>query len=127
MATRDAKVIGYFAYLSPMEVVCTDVDACVVSGSSSAMQDYLAEIRPAGAAETKVKKTRFGEILEGLQLGAAYAFDEESYGRFYPLALEAGLPVEPADFEGSHRQGDRFFTVRLSGPGERGRGPTTTR
>jgi hypothetical protein len=125
MVTRDAKVVGYFAYLSPMEVVCTDVDACVVSGSSSAMQDYLAEIRPAGAAAASVRKARFGEILKGLQLGAAYAFDKESYGRFYPLALEAGIPVGAADFTDPRHQGTRFVTVRLSGPRERGRGPTT--
>ncbi len=30
-------MIGYVAYLSPMQVVCTDVDACVVSGSSEVM------------------------------------------------------------------------------------------
>ena len=35
------KVIGYFAYLSPTRVVCTDVDACVVSGSGRAMASQL--------------------------------------------------------------------------------------
>jgi hypothetical protein len=49
MPERDAKVVGYFAYLSPMQVVCTDVDACVVSGSSGAIGAYLAELHPAGA------------------------------------------------------------------------------
>lgn len=114
MPQRDAKVVGYFAYLSAMQVVCTAVDACVVSGSSGAMEAYLAEIHPGGAAKATVKKTRFGEILQGLQLGAAYAFDRESYARFYPLALEAGLPVATADFEEQSRPGSRFFTVRLA-------------
>jgi hypothetical protein len=49
-----------------------------------------------------------------LELGGAYAFDRESYARFYPLALEAGIPVEAADFEGQRQQGERFFTVRLA-------------
>ncbi len=114
MADRDTKVIGYFAYLSLGQVVCTDVDACVVSGSSRTMEEYVAEIDPHSAVKATVRKTRFGEIVRGLHLGAAYGFDRESYGRFYPLALEAGIPVAPADFEGQRHQGGRFFTVRLA-------------
>jgi hypothetical protein len=89
MAYDDTRVIGYFAYLSPTECVCTDVDACVVSGSSDAMEQYVAEVHPQARREAVVKKTRLRDILRGLQLGAAYAFDRESYGRFLPLAREA--------------------------------------
>lgn len=113
MAQHDQKVVGYFAYLTRMQVVCTGGDACVVSGSSSAMEAYLAELHPAAATKATVKKTRFGEVLQGLQLGAAYAFDKESYARFYPLAAAAGLPVENADFDDPSRQATRFLTVRL--------------
>jgi hypothetical protein len=112
MAQRDSRVIGYFAYLSPEEVVCTDVDACVVSGSSTAMEEYLAEMHPGRTPVATVRKTRFGEILRGLEMGAAYAFDKESYARFYPLALEAGIPVGAADFDEHREAGGRFFTVR---------------
>jgi len=113
VAGRDTKVIGYFAYLSAMEVVCADVDACIISGSRQALVQYVSEVNPNEAARATVKKTRFGEILRGLELGAAYAFDRESYARFYPLALEVGLPVEAADFEEQKRRGGGFFTVRL--------------
>jgi hypothetical protein len=113
MARRDSQVIGYFAYLSPTQVVCTDVDACLVSGSSGAMEEYVAELHPHRNAAATVRKTRFGEILRGLELGAAYAFDKESYSKFYPLALEAGIPVAAADFAGQRASGNRFFTVRL--------------
>jgi len=114
MPRRDSKVVGYFAYFSPAQVVCTDVDACVVSGSREAMEAYLAEAYPHTASKATVKKTRFGEILTGLQLSAAYGFDKESYARFYPLAIEAGLPVAAADFDDAKRhQLGRFFTVRL--------------
>lgn len=114
MSERETKVVGYFAYLSPTQVVCSDVDACVVSGSIKAMEEYLAEIDPLGAPKATVKKTRFGEIRRGLQLGAAYAFDKESYARFYPLAVEAGMPVAAAGFEEQSSQAGRFFTVRLA-------------
>ena len=110
MARHDTRVIGYFASLSPTDVVCADTDACVVAGSSEAMAQYLGEVAP-GAANATVRKTRFVDILRGLELGAAYAFDKESYSRFYPLAQEAGLAVRPADFDSQH--GRRFFTVRL--------------
>ena len=112
MRGPETRVIGYFAYTSPMEVVCTDVDACIVSGSFGAMRKYVAELDPQNLSRTTIKKTRFGEILQGMQLGAAYAFDEESYARFYPLAADAGLAVQPADFEEQRRHGNRFLTVR---------------
>ena len=74
------------------------------------MWQYVLELRPQGASGHTVRKTRFGEILRGLGLGAAYAFDEESYGRFLPLGREEGLALAEADF-GKHEQ--RFFTVEL--------------
>lgn len=114
MAQHDQKVVGYFAYLTRMQVVCTGGDACVVSGSSSAMEAYLAELHPAGASKATVKKTRFGDMVQGLRLGAAYAFDKESYSRFYPLAISAGLPVEKADFDDPSRHTTRFLTLRLA-------------
>ena len=106
--------MGYFAFMSPMEVVCTDVDACVVAGSRAAMEGYVAEAHPHQAEQTTVKKTRFSEILRGLHMGAGYGFDEESYAKFYRLARKAGLPVGKADFAAGREQGARFFTVRLS-------------
>ena len=108
---RRSKVIGYFAYLSPEQVVCTG-DACVVSGSESSMQNYLKELNPNRTAKPTIRKTRFGEILDGIGLGGAYAFDAEAYTRFYPLAREEGLDVVDAEFESAKKSGDRFFILR---------------
>jgi hypothetical protein len=113
MARIKSPVIGYFAYFPPMDAICTDVDACVIAGSREAMENYLAESHPSRASEATVRKTTFKEILSGMKLGAGYGFDRESYGRFYPLARKAGLPVEEADFDEGLRKGVRFFTVRL--------------
>jgi hypothetical protein len=115
MGNRDQKVIGYFAFASPTDVVCTGEagDACVISGSTQAMKTFLTEIDPQRQISHRIKKTRFGEILRGLTLGAAYAFDEESYARFYPLALEEGLQVAEANFAEMQPKGYRFFTVQL--------------
>jgi hypothetical protein len=112
MADRSRKVIGYFAFSSPSEVVCTG-DACVITGSVQAMKAFLLEIDPYGQKNHTVKKTNFGEILRGLKLGAAYGFDEESYKKFYPLAHKEGLPVSEANFVEMKRKGFRFITVQL--------------
>ena len=114
MANYSRKKIGYFAFASPTEVVCTG-DACVISGSVRAMKAFLSEINPDGQKGHAIKKTTFGEILRGLKLGAAYGFDEESYKKFYPLARKEGLPVEKADFDGMKVKAFRFFTVQLKG------------
>ena len=115
MADRSRKVIGYFAYASPTEVVCTGDagDACVISGSVRAMKAFLSEIDQDRQKGHTVKKTSFGEILRGLKLGASYGFDEESYKKFYPLARKEGLPVSEADFDAMKPKGFRFFTVQL--------------
>jgi hypothetical protein len=108
------SVIGYFAYRSRLDVVCVDGDACLIGASEMAMKAYVTEFDSANAAGATIRKTRFREIFRGLRLGAAYAFDESAYSRFYPLALEAGLPVSIADFEAAKADGSRFFTVRLT-------------
>ncbi len=77
------------------------------------MKGYL-ETTTAGSRErTRIKKTRFGEILNGLELGAAYAFDKESYSRFQPLAKKAGVPVSPQDFSGTSPTGMHFVRVQV--------------
>jgi len=112
MSSRYTKVIGYFAYASPTQVVCTG-DACVISESERSMREYILEIDPENVNKRTIKKTRFGEIVKGIRLGAAYAFDEESYRKFYPLAIQEGFNVAEADFESQKSEGNRFFTVQL--------------
>ena len=115
MANPNRNIIGYFAFASPTEVVCTGDrgDACVISGSIQAMKAFLSEIDPYGQKKHTVKKTRFGEIMKGLKLGAAYGFDQKAYKKFYPLAKKKGLPVEKANFEEMKDKDLRFFTVQL--------------
>ena len=115
MAGRSRKIIGYFAFASPTEVVCTGDrgNACVISGSVRAMKAFLKEIDPHDQKRHIVKKTRFGEILRGLNLGAAYGFDEEAYKKFYPLARKEGLPVGEANFNEMEDKNFQFFTVQL--------------
>jgi len=47
---------------------------------------------------TTIKKIRFGEIVQGINKGAPYSFDEQSYNRFYPLANKVGFSLKEEDF-----------------------------
>jgi hypothetical protein len=107
-------VIGDFAYTPPVHAVC-DGDACVIAGSEARMKRYVEAIASGSFKETRIKKTRFGEILKGLKLGGAYAFDEEAYKRFHPLAEKAGLPMTPQDFSGPSPTGMHFVRIQLAG------------
>ena len=113
MSQNDSKVIGFFAYASRNDVLCTEGAACIIAGSKESMVNYLKEFDPTNIKKHTIKKTRFGEIMQGLHYGAAYAFDEESYGCFYPLAREEGLDVQQADFQKEQLKGNRFFTVQI--------------
>jgi hypothetical protein len=115
--THSNTVIGFFAYRSRAEVVCVNVDACLIAGSEEAMRTYLDELGGSGSTRPTIRKTRFGEIIQGMRLGASYAFDEAAYARFYPLARDIGLPVSVADFSRAKAAGDRFFTVQIAGGG----------
>ena len=93
----DGKVIGYFAYASKTEVFC-DGDACVIIGSDADLRTYMSDLGIVDGISPTVKKTRFGEIMRGMSVGAAYAFDETAYNRFYPLARREGYDLGPENF-----------------------------
>ena len=112
MSKNYSKVIGFFAYRTKAEVVCSD-EACVIAGSHAAMKDYIVELFSDGLERTTIRKTRFGEILQGMKIGADYAFDEESYSRFYPLAIEEGLNAPKIDFKKDMKDGDRFLVIKI--------------
>ena len=113
MALNDhTRVIGYFAYASPTHVVC-DGDACIVAGSEARMKRYLEAAESSSQSDTRIKKTRLGEILNGLELGGAYAFDEEAFNRFQPLAEKAGLARAPQDFSGPTPTGRHFVRIQI--------------
>lgn len=91
------KVIGVFAFLSPTEVLCDGV-ACLIMGSEEKFRKHVIELKLEDLDNHTIKKTRFGEIMKGIELGAEYCFDEEAYNRFYPLAGRNGLNLGPKDF-----------------------------
>ena len=112
---RDADdanlVVGFFA--SDGTTVMCDGDACVISGSSQDMQRIVERLAPTRRRAMTVRKTTFGEIWQGLQMGAAYAFDEQAYEAFRPLANRAGWPLAEEDFSDPGPLGYHFVRVQL--------------
>lgn len=107
---ESTKVIGYFAYTKSIYAYC-DGDACIIAGSDELMKRYLQKV-PNAIQEYTVKKTRFGEIIEGIRKGAAYAFDEEAYGRFISCAKSnaiEGLPTNDMFLEPTAYDSDMHF------------------
>ncbi len=107
----DSKVIGYFAFRSPTTVIC-DGDACVISGSEQDMKNYIKSVFPESSKKITIKKTRFGEIVKGMKMGAPYAFDEQSYNRFYLLANKIGFDLKEEDFSDKAETGYHFVVIR---------------
>jgi hypothetical protein len=92
-----SKVVGYFSYSHSGDVLC-EGDACIIAGTEERMRLYIKRVSKKGERDT-IKKTRFGEIMNGLRQGGAYAFDEESYSRFFDLAKINGMDFFPAKEE----------------------------
>jgi len=89
-------LIGYIAALQ-LDVLC-DGDACIVIGSKFKFKSHLANNDQTRDKDYALKKAWFDDILTGIQYGAAYAFDQEAYRLFLPLAQRAGLDLKQEDF-----------------------------
>lgn len=111
---NEKKVIGCFAHIGKMDVMCVDVDACLIADSQEKMEEYIkgTEMDEGKKRKFQIKKTRFGEIMAGIKLGAAYSFDENAYERFYPLAKENGIELKEWDSEEAKKEGKKYLTVR---------------
>ena len=110
MKKPNKKVIGYFA-ASKGGDVAWDGPACIVAGSYKTLKAYLDITAPKSSAEMKIRKTWFSDIMTGMKMGGAYAFDRESYGKFAPLAREAGMDCEDFDFKPDADGGMKFCTI----------------
>ena len=106
------KVIGYFAYNS-RNALC-DGDACIIAGSEEKIKSHLEKVSKINEKDI-IRKTRFGEIIEGLKRGGAYAFDEESYGRFLHLAKINGMDnlPEPEVLSNTPSQSMDFIRIQI--------------
>ena len=93
MTDKATRVLGYIAVVPGGINVLCDGDSCVITGSEKAMRHYISVALVGPAAGYRITKARYGHVLEAMQMGGAYSFDEESFSRFVPLAGEDGIDV----------------------------------
>ena len=93
-----------------MNVLC-DGDACIITGIPEGMQGVLERLAPRRRNAMSVRKTTFGEIWQGLEMGGAYAFDQQAYEVFRPLAGRAGRPLAEEDVSDPGPTGLHFVRV----------------
>jgi hypothetical protein len=81
------------------------------------MKSYLHKLLDNGDNRDVIKKTRFGEIINGMKQGGAYAFDQEAYNNFLSFAklnkIE-GLP-DNNGFLDKSEVGLNFIRIQLIG------------
>jgi hypothetical protein len=109
-----SKFIGYFSYTNSGTVLC-EGDACIIAGTEERMQTYLNR-SPNHGEKDIIKKTRFGEIMSGLGQGGSYAFDEESYSRFFDLltmnGIGDGFPAKSSFSKNRPADGIQFVIIK---------------
>jgi hypothetical protein len=106
----EKSIIGYFAFTRNGHVAC-DGTACLVAGSYKSMKHFLAKSHPLQAANHKILKTTYGEIRTGMKMGAAYAFDAQSYARLKTLAHADGIDLPDANFLPEHPGEIKLMTI----------------
>ena len=97
MKSIHRKVVGYFATRTGTMYILCDGDACLIAGSEKSLNRYIIKLAGDNPADYHIKKTRFGEIIQGMQLGGVYTFDKKAYNKFLPLAKAEGLNM--VDFQ----------------------------
>jgi hypothetical protein len=85
---NDHKVIGFVSIRKDKSGIFTDGPACVIAGSDEQMRGYILTEAPSSLDECEIKKTRLGEVIRGLGLGAEYQFDNISFKRFQEAIKE---------------------------------------
>ena len=118
MKDRLKKVVGYFAIRTgTMDIVC-DGDACVIAGSHKAFSKYISKLTDDNPVDYSIKKTRYGEILQGMRMGGVYTFDNKAYNKFLPLAKADGMPFAEFKIEDDpipHKDAVRLMRVKWFG------------
>ncbi len=93
MKDRLKKVVGYFAIRRGSPNLLCDGEACVIAGSQQLMTWYIVKLAGDEPSNYQVKKTRYSEIMKGMQMGGIYSFDQKAYNKFLPILKAEGKNI----------------------------------
>ncbi len=86
-------MVGHFAIRRGSPNLLCDGEACVIAGSQQLMTRYIVKLAGDSPSNYQVKKTRYGEIMKGMQMGGIYSFDQKAYNKFLPLLKAEGKNI----------------------------------
>ena len=114
MNHKYGKIVGYYAnYKGTQDLLC-DGDSCVIAGSADAMKVYIRKLAQDNPKDYHIRKTRFAEIMQGMQMGGVYSFDRKAYSKFLPiLRLEGKNLAEFKSYNDSKPYADAVRLMRV--------------
>ena len=95
MSEKDTKVLGYVAIIAGTQSILCIGESCIVAASEEKMKEYIRKDPNSNKLKFEFSKARFGHVRLAMSLGGAYAFDKDSYIRFYALGILEGLNLNP--------------------------------
>ena len=98
MKDLSKKAIGYFAVRKGSVNMLCDGDALLIAGTQQLMTRYIIKLAEESPSKYKVKKTRYGEIMQGMQMGGVYTFDKVAFNKFLPLLKSEGKAIAEFKF-----------------------------
>jgi hypothetical protein len=92
------ELIGYYGSLQGDRAIVNEDSSVIVIGNKNDFINYH-ENHPEKVTENLVyKKIYYNEIIQSINEGYSFAFDEVSYNRFYPIAQLNGYYFGPENF-----------------------------
>jgi hypothetical protein len=115
MKDPSKKAIGYFALRKGSTNMLCDGDALVIAGSQQLMTRYIVKLADDRLSNYQVKKTRYGEIMQGMQMGGVYTFDRVAFNKFLPRLQVEGKNIAEIKFADAPKpHDDAVRLIRVS-------------
>jgi len=80
------------------------------------MTRYIVKLAGDTLSNFQVKKTRYSEIMKGIQMGGIYSFDQKAFNKFLPLLKAEGKNIAEIKFADDPKpHEDAVRLIRVSG------------
>lgn len=116
MNANDTKVLGVVAIVAGTKSIFCIGESCIVAASEEKMQEYISRDPNCRKFNFEFSKARFGHVNQVLRMGGAYAFDKESYSRFFPLGIQSGInlcPFPSIQYHNPNLNSQTFMSIRI--------------
>ncbi|MFT5085375.1 MAG: hypothetical protein ACI9Y1_003434 [Lentisphaeria bacterium] len=110
MSNLEDKTVGYVAVHPSMTMYCED-ESCIVVSTQSALNKLLKSAFDDVSVFEK-RKAKFHEVIEGMEMGGAYAFDKQSCKIFKHIAKTQNVTLVE-NIKSSSNEGREFAHISI--------------